>query len=107
MNIDLTRDELIELMDCVGNRIDDLQDCAMFGDATEIEGEIENLQELANKLGDALESADPGLVICDAEINAETALKFVPPGPLGAKASRSEIQDHDLWEKPANDPVDW
>ena len=60
-----------------------------------------------HKLGDALESADPGLVICDAEINAETALKFVPPGPLGAKASRSEIQDHDLWEKPANDPVDW
>jgi len=57
MNIDLTRDELIELMDCVGNRIDDLQDCAMFGDATEIEGEIENLQELTNKLGDALEAS--------------------------------------------------
>ncbi len=56
MNIDLTRDELIELMDCVGNRIDDLQDCAMFGDAAEIEGEIENLQELTNKLGDALEA---------------------------------------------------
>tara|TARA_R100000808_G_C2131025_1_gene140246 strand:+ start:1203 stop:1478 length:276 start_codon:yes stop_codon:yes gene_type:complete len=22
-------------------------------------------------------------------------------------ASRSEVQKHDLWEKPANDPVDW
>jgi hypothetical protein len=22
-------------------------------------------------------------------------------------ASRSEVQKHDLWAKPANDPVDW
>ena len=57
MIIDLTQDELIELMDCVGNRIDDLKDCAMFGDATEIEGEIENLEELTNKLGDVLEAS--------------------------------------------------
>lgn len=53
MIIDLTRDEIIELMDCVGNRIDDLQDCAMFGDATEIVSEIENLEGLTNKLGNA------------------------------------------------------
>ena len=41
------------------------------------------------------------------------ALKFVPPGPLGAKASkpapqpkeRSEMQDHDVWD--ANDPRNW
>ena len=63
------------------------------------------------------------VVICDAEINAETAtsraagrraLKFSPLGS-GAKASRpapqpkdrSEMQDVDMWEKPANDPVDW
>ena len=57
MNIDLTPDELIELMDCIGNRIDDLKDCAMFGDAAEIEGEIENLQELNTKLGDAFEAS--------------------------------------------------
>jgi len=57
MNIDLTQDELIELMDCIGNRIDDLKDCAMFGDAAEIEGEIENLQELNTKLGDAFEAS--------------------------------------------------
>lgn len=57
MSIDLTRDELIELMDCVGNRIDELEECAMFGDATEIEGEIENLQELTNKLADAVEAS--------------------------------------------------
>ena len=57
MNIDLTQDELIELMDCIGNRIDDLKDCAMFGDADEIEGEIENLDELLTKVGDTLEVA--------------------------------------------------
>ena len=56
MNIDLTQDELIELMDCIGNRIDDLKDCAMFGDATEIEGEIENMHGLITKLGDTLEA---------------------------------------------------
>ena len=66
---------------------------------------------------------DPSAVaICDAEINAETAtsraadrrtLKFVPPGPLGAKGDRpapqptdrSEIQDVDVWD--SNDPRNW
>ena len=56
MNIDLTQDELCALMDCVNGRIDDLTDCAMFGDADEIEGEIENLDELTTKLGDELEA---------------------------------------------------
>jgi hypothetical protein len=57
MNIDLTEDELCALMDCINGRIDDLTDCAMFGDAAEIEGEIENLQELNTKLGDAFEAS--------------------------------------------------
>ena len=65
------------------------------------------------------------IVICDAEINAETAtsraaerraLKFVAPGsrqgmkgdrPAPKPKDRSEMQDVDVWEKPANDPVDW
>ena len=75
----------------------------------------------------------PGdLVICDAEtrmFNAgvearekmkegsraadRRALKFVPPGPLGAKGDRpapqptdrSEMQDVDVWD--ANDPRNW
>ena len=73
----------------------------------------------------AKHDTDPiSISVCDAEINAETAtsraaerraLKFVPPGPLGAKASRpapksrerSEAQDHDVWAKPSNDPADW
>ena len=57
MNIDLTQDETIMILDALGNRIEDLEDCAMFGDATEIEGEIENLQELNTKLGDAFEAS--------------------------------------------------
>ena len=56
MNIDLTQDEVIMILDALGNRIDDLKDCAMFGDADEIEGEIENLDELTTKLGDELEA---------------------------------------------------
>ena len=49
----LTKDEIIDLIDCVNNRIDDLTDCAMFGDASpETEGEIERMQALIVKLGD-------------------------------------------------------
>jgi len=57
MNMDLTQDELCTLMDCVSGRIDDLTDCAMFGDADEIEGEIENMHGLITKLGDAFEAS--------------------------------------------------
>ena len=57
MKIDLTQDEVIMILDALGNRIDDLKDCAMFGDADEIEGEIENLDELLTKVGDTLEVA--------------------------------------------------
>ena len=48
--MELTYDEVIDLIDCVNNRIDDLMDCAMYGDAIEIEGEIERLNSLLNKL---------------------------------------------------------
>ena len=57
MNIDLTQDEVIMILDALSSRIDDLKDCAMFGDADQIEGEIENLDELTTKLGDELEAA--------------------------------------------------
>tara|TARA_R100000234_G_scaffold39966_1_gene23924 strand:- start:676 stop:846 length:171 start_codon:yes stop_codon:yes gene_type:complete len=50
--VDLTTDEIIDLIDCVNNRIDDLTDCAMFGDADEIEGEIERMSALIVKLED-------------------------------------------------------
>jgi hypothetical protein len=71
----------------------------------------------------AKHDTDPiSIVICDAEINAETAtsraaerraLKFVPPGPLGAKgdkpapqpSDRSEMQDVDVWDDA--DPRNW
>ena len=54
--MNLTNDEIIELMDCVNNRIDDLTDCAMFGDGLAVEGEIERLDSLVNKLSETLET---------------------------------------------------
>ena len=54
--MNLTDNEIIDLIDCVNNRIDDLMDCAMFGDADEIEDEIERMNELLNKLSEALEA---------------------------------------------------
>ena len=53
--MDLTEDEIIDLIDCVSNRINDLTDCAMFGDADEIEGEVERMNALIDKLGSTLE----------------------------------------------------
>ena len=53
--MNLTDDEIVELIDCVNNRIDDLMDCAMFGDGEAIEGEIESLNELVEKLNTELE----------------------------------------------------
>lgn len=51
----LTDDEVVALMDCVNNRIDDLMDCAMYGDGEAVEGEIESLNDLLSKLEEALE----------------------------------------------------
>ena len=60
MMIDLTSDELAEILDCIGNRMDDLQDCAMFGDGEAIEGEIESLQDLSDKVANALDATTDG-----------------------------------------------
>ena len=54
--MNLTNDEIIDLMDCVNYRIDDLTDCAMFGDGLAVEGEIERLDSLVNKLSETLET---------------------------------------------------
>ena len=48
--MNLTTDEIIALIDCANNRIDDLENCAMFGDANELQGEIESLNQLVAKL---------------------------------------------------------
>lgn len=58
--IDLTADELCDILDCISNRIDDLQDCAMFGDGVEIETEIERMHALLGKVGNALEATNNG-----------------------------------------------
>ena len=148
MKIDLTDREIELLMGCIGTNIETIKrrhdpTDPMVAELIEELFELEtDMREALHRKGDgwgdpddadllmdpvdfaAKHDIDPiSIVICDAEINAETAtsraaerraLKFSPPGQ-GAKASRpapksrerSEVQEHDLWEKPANDPVDW
>ena len=48
--MDLTVDEICELIDCVNNRIEDLMTCSMYGDGEAIEGEIKSLENLLNRL---------------------------------------------------------
>ena len=147
MKIDLTDREIELLMMCVGTNIETIkQRHTVEGAVAEL---IEELFELETDLREALHRQDDGwgdpddpdllmdpvefaakhdiepdqIVICDAEINAETAtsraaerraLKFSPPGrgakgdrPAPQPTDRSEMQDVDVWDKPANDPVDW
>ena len=54
--MDLTTDEIIDLIDCVNNRIEDLTDCAMYGDGEAISDEISSLNSLLNKLDKASEA---------------------------------------------------
>jgi hypothetical protein len=46
----LTKDEIIELIDCVNNRIDDLHAWAMYSDGTEMLRNIERMEALIVKL---------------------------------------------------------
>ena len=135
MKIDMTDREIELLMGCVGTNIETVKRRHDPADPM-IAELIEELFELETDLREALHRQGDGWGI-DAEINAETqmfnagvdareqvkatsraadrrALKFSPLGS-GAKGNkpaplpkdRSEMQDVDVWEKPANDPVDW
>jgi hypothetical protein len=52
----LTHDEIIDMIDCINNRLEDLTNCAMFGDGDYIEDEIERLNSLMTKLNESLEA---------------------------------------------------
>ena len=54
--MDFSTYELCELIDCVNNRIADLEDVAAYGDVEDIKGEIESLNNLVNRLEKALEA---------------------------------------------------
>jgi hypothetical protein len=60
LNIKLTETEVIMIMDCIGNRIEDLTDCAMFGDGLEIDEEIQTLTELTDDLREQCFRHDDG-----------------------------------------------
>jgi len=57
MNIQLTEDQIVMVLDCIENRIDDLNTCAMYGDGVEIQGEIQILESLSETVAKPLESA--------------------------------------------------
>tara|TARA_R110002020_G_scaffold15014_4_gene52989 strand:- start:99 stop:272 length:174 start_codon:yes stop_codon:yes gene_type:complete len=54
--MDFSTYELCELIDCVNNRIADLEDVAAYGDVEYVKGEIESLNNLVNRLEKALEA---------------------------------------------------
>ena len=54
--MDFSTYELCELIDCVNNRIADLEDVAAYGDVEHIKGEIASLNNLVNRLEKALEA---------------------------------------------------
>ncbi|HJO53429.1 MAG TPA: hypothetical protein QF373_02940 [Verrucomicrobiota bacterium] len=131
MNIDLTETEVIHIMDSLRMRINDLRGEAGRCGFEESADLADELEELEHDLFEA--SARPGdwtdpisIAVCDAEINAETqmfnagveareqlkatsraagrrALNFAQ----SEDTDRSEMQEHDLWAKPNNDPADW
>ena len=91
---------------------------------------IEELFELETDMREALhrkgdgwgDPDDPGLVICDAETRmfdagVEAREKMKASSRAAERRAlnfsaredgdRSEVQDHDVWIKPPNDPVDW
>ena len=55
--MDLTTGEIIDLIDCVNNRIDDLNTCAMYGDGTEMGAQIERMETLIAKLESEVNNA--------------------------------------------------
>ena len=135
MKIDLTDREIELLMDCLGTNIETIkQRHTVEGAVAEL---IEELFELETDMREALhrqadgwgDPDDPDLlmdpvefaakhdiepdqvVICDAEINAETATsRAAERRALNLRGSpdeskRSEMQDVDVWD--ANDPRNW
>ena len=131
MNIDLTETEVIHIMDSLRVRINDLRGEAGRCGFEESADLADELEELEHDLFEA--SARPGdwtdpisIAVCDAEINAETQMfnagveareKMKATSRAAERRAlnfgsaedtdRSEVQEHDVWEKPTNDPADW
>ena len=73
MKIELTETELVMILDCIGNRIEDLENCASFGDAHLVADEMQALAELDMDLRETFRDDGWDSAI-DAEINAETQM---------------------------------
>ena len=129
MNVDLTDREIELLMGCIGTNIETIKRRHNAADPMVAEL-IEELFELETDMREALhrkgdgwgDPDDPGLVICDAETRmfdagVEAREKMKASSRAAERRAlnfsaredgdRSEVQDHDVWIKPPNDPVDW
>ena len=131
MKIELTETELIHIMDSLNERVKDLRDCD-DPESLDLANELEELEhDLFEASARPVEWSEPRerdqIVICDADINAETQMfnAGVEARERAKASSRaaerralnfcgdredgdlSETQKHDLWSKPSNDPADW
>ena len=147
MKIELTETEIIHIMDSLRMRVQDLRDCD-DAETADLANELEELEhdlfEASARPGEWNDPEDPDLfmdpvdfaakhdiepdqiVICDAEVNAETQMfnsgvkareKMKATSRAAERralnfagrddSERSEVQDHDVWAKPSNDPADW
>jgi len=126
LNIRVTEAEL-DLITCLLEQAGSMED-STGQPAFEL---LHDLMEQAARPGEWNDPEDPDLlmdqiVICDAEINAETQMfnagvKAREQAKASSRAAerralnfstreagdRSETQKHDLWSKPSNDPADW
>ena len=129
MNIDLTDREIELLMGCIGTNIETIRrrhdpTDPMVAELLEELFELEtDMREALHRKGDGWgDPDDPGLVICDAETRmfdagVEAREKMKASSRAAERRAlnfsaredgdRSEVQDHDVWIKPPNDPVDW
>ena len=129
MKIDLTDREIELLMGCIGTNIETIRrrhdpTDPMVAELIEELFELEtDMREALHRKGDGWgDPDDPGLVICDAETRmfdagVEAREKMKASSRAAERRAlnfsaredgdRSEVQDHDVWIKPPNDPVDW
>ena len=134
MKIELTETEIIHIMDSLRLRCQDLRDCD-DAESTDLANELEDLEhdlfEASARPGDWTEDVEPTEIeegfsfsvaedhMSQAGIDAREQAKASSRAAdrraqrfgefeVGRESRQpSEIQKHDLWSKPSNDPADW
>ena len=96
MNIDLTQDEAIAILDALRGRLDDLNDCAMCGDANA--ESLDSVTQYGEAMGLMFQVVDDLLDITQSTQHVGKATgkdaasgKRTYPGVLGEAACRDEV----------------